>query len=321
MKKIRKKILFILSLVFIVVLFAGCVKINTGNQNGDGRLHVVCTAFPQYDFIKNIVGDSVNLEMLVPDGTDTHNFGLKDISVSKLNRLHDADLLVYVGGESDEKLVSDLKNTLKGNTKFVSLLSLVEEPLLSDTHHSPNDGHDHAEEYDEHVWTSPKRAMEIVNNLQEILIQLSPENEEQYHKQSKKYLAKLVKLDEAFSELEETRVYDVLIFADRYPFRYLCDDYGIFAKAAFSGCSSEVEPSLSILDALYEQAKELNLPAILYMEGSNAKYAESIARKIGGKALLLHSCHILTADEMKSEDYLSIMYDNLAVLKTALGAK
>ena len=321
MKKLFKNILLLLLLSSTLLLTVGCVKINTGSQNDDDRLYVVCTAFVQYDFIQNIAGDSVRLEMLVPDGVDTHNFGLKDISVSKLNRLQNADLLVYVGGESDEKLVSDLKSALKGNTKFVSLLSLVKEPLLTVSDHTHDDGHDHANEHDEHVWTSPKRAMEIVKKLQEVLCDLCPENKESYEKVADGYLAKLMKLDEAFAELEETRAHDTLIFADRYPFRYLCHDYNINAEAAFSGCSSEVEPSLTVLDALYEKAKQLNLPAILYMEGSNSAYAESIADRIGGRALLLHSCHILTSDEMKSEDYLSLMYRNLSVLEIALGAQ
>ena len=321
MRKLRKIILVVSALLLVLTAVTGCVKIKKDNENGDDRLFVVCTAFAQYDFIRNIAGDSVRLELLVPAGTDTHNFGLKDISISKLDRLNDADLLVYVGGESDEKLVSDLKTALKGNTRFVSLLSLVEKPLVAAEGHDHDDGHDHTNEYDEHVWTCPKRAMEIVEKLCAVLTDLRPEEGERYKSGASLYTEKLQELDADFAKLNNTRTYDTLIFADRYPFRYLCHDYGIQAEAAFSGCSSEVEPSLAVLDALYEKARELGLPAILYMEGSNAKYAESIAEKIGGRALMLHSCHILTAEEMESENYLSLMEKNLAVLKIALGAQ
>jgi zinc transport system substrate-binding protein len=110
-----------------------------------------------------------------------------------------------------------------------------------------------------------------------------------------------------------------LIFADRFPFRYLCSDYRIEAEAAFAGCSGEVEPSLSVLDALYEKAKELELPAVLCMEGSNRAYADNLAKKLGCQSLLLHSCHNLSTELMETKDYLSLMEDNLEVLKIALG--
>lgn len=304
-------------------VFTGCVSVKKGSDKKDDRPYVVCTAFPQYDFIKNIAGDLVNAEMLVPAGSDTHNFGLKDLSISKLDRLNDADLLVYVGGESDEKLVSELKTVMKGKTVFVSLLSLLKEPLLTsdDDGHSHDDGHDHGSEYDEHVWTSPKRAMELARALCEKLSEIDTVHQSDYATGAEAYLAKLSALDADFEKLQSVRQYDMLIFADRYPFRYLCHDYDLQAEAAFSGCSSEVEPSLTVLDRLYNKAKELGLPAILYMEGSDPAYAESIAEKIGAKALLLHSCHVLTDGEMKNEDYISLMKKNLSVLTTALGAE
>ncbi len=317
----RKIISFLLILVCVCTALVGCISVKKESDGKDVRPYIVCTAFPQYDFIRNIAGEKVHLEMLVPAGSDTHNFGLKDLSISKLSRLNEADLLVYVGGESDEKLVSELKSTLKGKTVFVSLLSLIEEPLLNDSGkgHTHNDGHDHSAEYDEHVWTSPQKAMELVNAFCQKLISLDSDNQETYQKRANAYLEKLSLLKAEFEVLKNNRQYDTLIFADRYPFRYLCHDYGIQAEAAFSGCSSEVEPSLAVLDRLYNKAKERNLPAILYMEGSNPAYAESIAKKIGAKALLLHSCHVLTDEEMEHEDYISLMQKNLSVLKTALG--
>ena len=305
----------------LLSLLPGCVSVKTGREEEDEALYVVCTAYPQYDFVKNIAGENVKLEMLAPDGTDTHNFGLKDISVPRLSRLEKADLILYVGGESDEKLIADLQKALPNSVRFVSLLSLTSEPLPAMEGHSHDDGHDHENELDEHVWTSPKRAMELVKGLCKVLCELDTKNEKIYGDGASAYLEKLSILDLQYEELIENRSHDMLIFADRYPFRYLCNDYGILAEAAFSGCSSEVEPSLAVLDALYEKAKALGLPAILYMEGSNSKYAENIAQKCGANALMLHSCHTLNSQEMKSENYISLMENNLNVLKTALGVK
>lgn len=321
MKYITKCTAVCLMLSALLSLLCGCISIKTGREGKAEGLYIVCTAYPQYDFIKNIAGDALTLEMLTPDGTDTHNFGLKDISVPKLARLEKADLILYVGGESDEKLVADLKKALPKSVRFVSLLSLIEKPLLNTEGHSHDDGHDHANELDEHVWTSPKRAMELVEGLCAVLCELDTDNAKAYRQGAESYREKLTSLDLRYEELIERRSYDMLIFADRYPFRYLCHDYGILAEAAFSGCSSEVEPSLAVLDALYEKAKVLGLPAILYMEGSNSQYAENIAKKCSADALMLHSCHILTSEEMKSENYITLMEDNLAVLQTALGAK
>ena len=321
MKYITKFTAVCLMLSAMLSLLVGCISIKTGREGEDEGLYVVCTAYPQYDFIKNIAGDAVTLEMLVPDGTDTHNFGLKDISVPRLSRLEKADLMLYVGGESDEKLISDLKKALPDSVRFVSLLSLTSEPLTTSEGHSHDDGHDHENELDEHIWTSPKRAMELVEGFCKVLCELDTENAKAYRDGAIAYLEKLSMLDLQYEELIENRSFDMLIFADRYPFRYLCHDYGILAEAAFSGCSSEVEPSLAVLDALYEKAKLLSLPAILYMEGSNSKYAENIAEKCGADALMLHSCHILTSEEMKSKNYITLMEENLGVLRIALGAK
>ena len=321
MKYITKCTAVCLLLSALLSLLCGCISVKTGREGENEGLYIVCTAYPQYDFIKNIAGDAINLEMLVPDGTDTHNFGLKDISVPRLARLEQADLILYVGGESDEKLISDLKKALPESVRFVSLLSLVNDPLTTSEGHSHDDGHDHANELDEHVWTSPMRAIELVEGLCTVLGELDTENAKAYREGAETYKEELTTLDLQYEELIEQRSFDMLIFADRYPFRYLCHDYGILAEAAFSGCSSEVEPSLAVLDALYEKAKVLGLPAILYMEGSNSQYAENIAKKCSAEAMMLHSCHILTSEEMKSKNYITLMEENLAVLKTALGAK
>ena len=139
---------------------------------------------------------------------------------------------------------------------------------------------------------------------------------ENYHNAAQAYNQKLCLLDEKLESVVASAKHNTLILADRHPFRYLCKDYHLEAEAAFAGCSSEVEPSLAVLDALYERAKNLNLPAILYMEGSNPAYAQSIAEKLGCRAMMLHSCHVFEQDE----NYLSLMEKNITVLITALGA-
>ncbi len=327
--RIFRATVLVLALFMILTALPACVTVKKGEDDGDDRPYIVCTVFPQYDFIKNIAGDRVKLEMLVPPGTDTHNFGLKDISISKLNQLSDADLIVFVGGESDEKLREELTVSLKGDTEFLTLLSLVDKPLTNtatggmeaeESKHEDEHGHDHEDAYDEHVWTSPKRAIELVDGLTSVLTAIDPAGKDIYKQGAIAYKSKLMELNTKFETLKNTCALDTLIFADRYPFRYLCTDYGINADAAFSGCSSSVEPSLSTLDYLYKKAKDLKVPAILYMEGSDPSYAQSLAEKIDGQALLLHSCHVVSEEEFGKMDYIALMEQNLSVLKIALGA-
>ena len=327
MKKLLRIGCLALALMLTLLSFASCNISFGGAKNDDERPYVVCTVFPQYDFVKNIAGDTVRAEMLMMPGTETHSFGLKDISIAKLDALHDADLFLFVGGESDEALMKELQTAIDSDAQYKTLLSMIDEPLCNEAlpgmeeEHDHDHEHEHEEELDEHVWTSPKRALELVDDILAELVKIAPEQEELYRESAERYKEKLRALDGQYEELVENSKYDTLIFADRFPFRYLCNDYGIAADAAFTGCSSSVDPSLATLDALYKKAQELKLPAILYMENSTPAYAENLAKKIGGKALMLHSCHILSEKEYESKDYISLMEQNLAVLKTALGAE
>ena len=318
---------FALCLILLLGAFTAC-NISFGGGQEDGRPYVVCTVFPQYDFLRNIAGDKVRAEMLMMPGTETHSFGLKDISIAKLDELHEADLFLFVGGESDEALMEELQSSIKSDAVYKTMLSMIDEPLCNDTtpgmeeeEHDHDHEHSHEEELDEHVWTSPKRAMELVDGILAELVQIDPENASFYEENAEAYKEKLAVLDGKFEELKEKKTFNTLIFADRFPFRYLCTDYGILADAAFLGCSSAVEPSLTTLDALYKKASELGLPAILYMESSNPSYAETLAKRTGGQALMLHSCHILSEKDFESRDYISLMEQNLNVLKIALGAE
>jgi zinc transport system substrate-binding protein len=161
--------------------------------------------------------------------------------------------------------------------------------------------------------------VEIVSALCLALIELDAENADFYKANAAAYIEELQVLDEKFEALKDGARYDTLIFADRYPFRYLCTDYGIEAKAAFSGCGSAVDPSLSVLSDLYKEAEALGVPAILYVENSTSAYAEDLAKKTGGQAMMLHSCHMLSKEEFGEKDYISIMEENLETLRFALG--
>lgn len=178
---------------------------------------------------------------------------------------------------------------------------------------------EHAHEYDEHVWTSPRRAMQIVDAISNAVIELDPDNIDEYQMNTAIYLSLLSDLDQEYREAVESSERDYIVFGDRFPFRYLADEYGLKYSAAFPGCSSESEPSAKTVAYLIDRVREEEIPAVFYIEFSNQKIADAIAEETGAKKLLLHSCHNLTSEQMEGGvTYLDLMRDNLENLKEAL---
>ncbi len=312
----------LLILISCVTLFSGCNQ----HQDKTSRLEIVCTVFPQYDFIKNIVGDKANVKMLVPLGTESHDFKLENLTVAELKTVATADLIVYVGGESDEDWISELRSTVKSNAKWCALTQFtptLEEILTESMEHRHE--HEHGEThhtenaYDEHVWTSPKRAIDIVESLTDIICTLGEENSEIYKKNCETYVSSLMILDNELKNTVDVATGKKLVFGDRFPFRYLCADYGLDFDAAFPGCSAVSDPSVRQITSLTQTAVESGTKTIFYMENSNPVFAESIAEKLSGKAMLLHSCHTLSRKEIESGlNYLSLTRQNIERIKEAL---
>lgn len=308
-----------LLLAMIVSLFTGC---GVETKQIDNRLSVVCTVFPQYDFVRSIAEDRVDVKMLVPLGTESHDFELENLTVAELKTVATADLVIYVGGESDLDWITELRNTVKDNATWLALTDTV-ETLEEISSNSMEHIHDHEHEghtpYDEHVWTSPKRVMTVVSAITDELCRLDPENAKTYKANCQEYLAELTQLDNDLMAAVEMGTKTQLIFGDRFPFRYLCADYGLSFDACFSGCSSGVDPSVAQMTSLTKSAMESDANVIFYIENSNSVFAESIAQKVGGKAQLLHSCHTFSKQEIKSGvSYLSVMRENLKKIAEAL---
>ena len=321
MKKITALILALLLLLSLI----GC---NSSRKDESGKkLSVICTIFPQYDFLRNIAGDLVDLKMLVPFGMESHDFSLESLTVADVRNIGASQLVVYTGGESDSKWINELKSSVRGNTKWIALTDIV-EPLSEIMSDSMNHAHEHEhehehgdehEETDEHVWTSPKRAIEIVDFLADELAELDADNADVYRENAEKYKSELAELD---SELESTvsaSKRKTLIFADRFPFRYLCADYGLSFDAAFPGCSSSADPSVVQIESLVKSAVEAQAKVIFYMENSKQVYARQIAAKVGAETLLLHSCHQITKEQFNSGiSYTELMKNNINNIKEAL---
>ncbi len=319
----RRYLSLALSVLLLLTVMVGCGT----DSVTDDRMSVVCTVFPQYDFVRNIAGDKVDIKMLVPLGTESHDFQLENLTVSELKTVATADLVIYVGGESDLDWITELNASVKDNAVWLALTDTVEtlEEISSDSMehiygHEHGDHHEHKHTaYDEHVWTSPKSAVAIVNAITDELCRLDPQNLEAYKTNCEKYIKKLNVLNSDLEAACKNSSKNTLIFGDRFPFRYLCTDYGLKFDAAFSGCSSGVDPSVAQMTSLTKSALQSGVKVIFYMENSDPVFAESIAKTVGGKAMLLHSCHTFTKQELDSGvSYLSVMRENIEKIAEAL---
>ena len=321
------------SLIFLVILclfFSLCACGEAPAESGGEGLDIVCTVFPAYDFAREIAGEKANVTMLVPPGSEAHSF---EPTPQDIIRIENCDLLICNGGESE----AWLEEILAGREKDIPALFMMDcvdaleeetkEGMQTTEHsheeHEERDGHEeheHEEEYDEHVWTSPVNASLIVSALCDRLSAIDPENGGFYRENAVRYQSELQKLDAAFRETVEKGKFDTLIFADRFPVRYFVEEYGLDYYAAFPGCTDDTEPSARTVAFLIDKVRSEDIPAVMYIEFSNEKMADVICEDTGCKKLLFHSCHNVSAQQLKSGvSYLTLMWGNLESLKEALG--
>lgn len=322
MKQLKQILCLMLALCICVGLFAGC-----GRKKDDGRLTIVVTVFPVYDWVRNLLGDragEVELVLLEDSGADMHNF---QPTIEDIYKISTCDLFVYIGGESDNWVTDTLRAAENKNMVAVGLLAELgtaareeEEPDGPGSEHD----HEHEEvtEYDEHVWLSVKNAKLLCPVLAEKLAQVDAEHAETYRANCAAYAKQLDELDAAFEQAVSEAPGRTVLFADRYPFLYLIKDYGLTAYAAFSGCSAETEASFDMISFLVGKLDGLGLKHILVLEGSSYRIANTIISESAAK-----DAEILEMDSMQSvtpkqisagTNYLAIMQKNLEVLKQAL---
>lgn len=300
-----KRILAITTALLLLVGLAGCA----GTTGQDDGLTVICTVFPPYDFVRQVAGEAADVSLLLDPGQESHTY---EPTPKDIITIGECDLFICVGGES-EAWVADMLASLDTPPRTLELMDCV-EPL-----HAEHD-HDHeGEAVDEHVWTSPKNAQDIVAAITDTLCELDTANADTFRRAADAYKADLSALDSDFAAAVAAGQRRTLVFADRFPFRYFADEYGLTYHSAYEGCDSHAEPSAATVAALIDLAKAEQVPVVLYIEFSNQKLADTLAESTGAEKRLFHSCHNVTADEMAAgATYLSLMRQNLAVLKEAL---
>ena len=381
--------------IMVCGIFAGCSKTQTDNKSGskamtsatsstsnkstasttsetktddaNKKLSVVCTIFPEYDWIRELVGDkkdNYEITYLMDKGVDLHSY---QPTAEDIAKIANCDLFVYVGGESDGWVKDALKESKNDKMQVVNLLEALgnnvkEEEVVEGMqeedehdhdhgkkedadhdhehkedadhdhehkddadhdHDHDEDGHHHDEvEYDEHVWLSLRNASSLVNELAARLQIIDPENKDYYAGTAAEYTSKLGDLDSRYLAAVKKAKNKTVLFGDRFPFRYLVDDYGLKYYAAFVGCSAETEASFETVAFLAKKADELKLNNVLVIENSDQKIAKKIVETTKAKdqkIVEMNSMQSVTADQIADgATYLGIMEANLKALEAAL---
>lgn len=271
--------------------------------------------------------------MLLDNGVDLHSY---QSTINDIAKISDCDMFIYVGGESDGWVNDTIKNAKNDKMKVINLLevlgdSVKTEELIEgmqeeehDHHHEEitEEKHEHEEEKDEHVWLSLKNAKILCKVIADNLSEIDPKNKDIYSANVSVYIEKLSALDEEYKKMVNGSNRKIVLFGDRFPFRYLVDDYGLDYYAAFVGCSVETEASFETVAFLSKKTDELKLPCVLTIEGANHKIAETIIANTyskNQKVLTMDSMQSTTSSDVKNGiTYISVMEKNLDILREAL---
>lgn len=327
----KKNLIIVLVLCVCMCTLFGCSKASgSGSSEGDNsdKLSVVCTTFPQYDWVREIIGDKadrINLTLLLDDGMDLHSY---QPTAEDISKIAGCDVFIYVGGESDGWVEDAMAEATNKEMQVINLIEVIgdsakeEEVTEGMEVEEAEEGHGEEIEYDEHVWLSLKNAQLICNSICTSISTLDADNSEYYKKNLETYIDRLSALDSDYKKTVDNSVRSTVLFGDRFPFRYMVDDYGLDYYAAFLGCSAETEASFGTILFLSEKMDELDLSSICVIESSDKSIAQTVVNNTKSKnqkILVMNSMQSVTSqDVVNGTNYISIMESNLAVLKEAL---
>ena len=319
----RRKKTGILAIILSAALLTGLFGCNSSHSKRpeDGKLQIVTTIFPEYDWMMQVLGESEKAEviLLMDSGTDLHSY---QPSARDISRISSCDLLVYTGGESDRWIRDVLNGRINQEMKTVSLLEVLGDKVKEEEIVEGMEGQSEEDEYDEHVWLSLLNAEVFVREFAQVLGEMDPINQDMYSANADSYINKLEDLHQRYKAMVESSGKKTLVFADRFPFRYLADDYDLNYYAAFAGCSAESEASFETIRFLAQKVDEYGLNCVIKIEGGDERIAQTVINNTAGrnqKIVVLDSLQSTTAREIaEGISYLSVMEDNLKALTEAL---
>ncbi len=330
----------------------------TQGDIGEQKLRVVTTLFPYYDFVRQIAGDEVELTLVVPAGMDSHSFeptpaDMKMIQEADVliynggameqwvadvlgaidtSQMTAAAMMDYVD-VVEEEIVEGMEDEAHGHDQTHETDEAYSHDQTYETGEPHDRGHihemdeavqegdedSHRGEYDEHIWTSPVNAMKLTEVIRDVLAEADPDHADAYRAGAELYLTELRQIDAGFREVGAARRRSMIVVGDRFPFRYLAKEYGLDYRAAFSGCSTDTEPSARTIAYLIDKVKDGQIPVVYYLELSSHRVSEIIGEETGAVPLLLHSCHNVTRYELEHGiTYVELMKQNIENLRKGL---
>lgn len=312
------------ALLLVLLISAGLFSACSDSPSENGKINIVCTVFPYYDWVKNIAGDSenINVTLLLDSGTDLHSY---QPTAADIITISSADIFIFTGGTSDSWVKDALKTSKNEEAVILEMMgNLPEDSLfcveaIGEEEHI-HEGEEHNHQHDEHIWLSIKNAVKLSEIIKNVIQDKDPDNKNKYQENFDIFRNKLDSLDKSFAEEIGKCSKDTIIFADRFPFIYLTNDYGLQYAAAFSGCSAESEASFETVTKLAGKTDELGLSYIVITETADGSVAETVRNATKNKnqeILTLNSMQSVTKDKL-GFSYIEIMEENLQVIKTAL---
>lgn len=318
-----KKILSIfVAAVMAAGMFTACSTSTEENLEASERLQIVTTIFPEYDWVMNVLGDEADdadVTMLLDSGVDLHSF---QPTADDIMKIATCDMFIYVGGESDEWVENALSEAVNPDMVVINLLDVLGDSVMEEELVEGMEGEEEGPEYDEHVWLSLRNAAVLTQCIADQLCVIDPANTDAYTANAASYIEELNELDAEYSATVAEADVNTLLFGDRFPFRYMTEDYGLDYYAAFVGCSAETEASFETIMFLAGKVDELCLNTVLTIEGTDHRIAETVVENTASsdqQILSLDSMQSVTAEDVANgASYIEIMRSNLDILRQAL---
>ena len=312
---------YLAAFALVAIIIGGIVGvILLENRNKNEHRNIVATNFVAYDFARAITGNSANVRMLLKPATESHSY---EPTPQDIIDITNADFFIYIGGESDEWVADIIRDNGLDENKTIRLMDFVElkeeeekEGMESEEEEEEEEGE---AEYDEHIWTSPRNAVSIIEAMRDRFIARDATKNNEYAENARKYTERIMQVDQKIRKLVSESTRKELIFADRFPFRYFVDEYGLDYYAAFPGCAEQTEASSSTIAFLVDKVKADRVPVVLKIELTSDKLAKTISAETGAKILTLNAAHNISQEEFDAgRTYADILEDNIVVLEEAL---
>lgn len=327
-KKMKKNAMFLVTITIIFALVIGLISaISNRNKNSNGKIKVITTLFPQYDFAKQVGGDKVDVILLLPPGAESHTYEPTPKDMANINN---CSLFVYTGKEMEpwaEQTIAGLKNNINV-LDLSTTVNLINPEEFEHEHeheaeeHGEHKEHDHNHSYDPHIWLNPQYAIKMVESIRNELCQIDPENKEYYTQNANAYIKQIQELDKEFQETVNKSESKKLAFGGAFAYAYFIERYDLEFVSAYASCGENVEPSTTQIKEVIDYINENHLPAVFYKEYTNGNVARTVSESTGAQMLVFNTVHNVSKDEIKNNaSYVSIMKQNLKNLKIALGVE